>query len=366
MPRPRATEPKFSLARRDGRYCVEWWEDGRARRVSCRTIHVAEARQFLAAFRAARSTPVPPEAPTIGAILDGYEAERWPLVHSPTLRYSCQALRRHLGDLSAALLTKQVVGRYVASRRKEGRRHASTRHLASQPPLSDGTVVRELVQLRAALKWAVREKWITEAPYVPMPAAPPPRDRWLTLDDAHRLLDCCRQPHVRMFAALALYTGARTSALLELRWDQVRLDARLIDLGHGRGNKKRAKVPISDGLGAELRKALEVRTSDFVVEHGGERIRSVKTGFRAACQRAGLADVTPHVLRHTAATLMVQGGVSLEQVAAFLGNSKEIIERVYGHHSPEWLRPAAQALERRPGPVSSPSGEEIRHRGSAK
>ena len=77
-----------------------------------------------------------------------------------------------------------------------------------------------------------------------------------------------------------------------------------------------------------------------------EPIASIKQGFRAAARRAKLPNVTPHVLRHTAATWMVQRGVPFEMVAKFLGNSKEMVERVYGHHSPEWLRLAANALSR--------------------
>jgi hypothetical protein len=41
---------------------------------------------------------------------------------------------------------------------------------------------------------------------------------------------------------------------------------------------------------------------------------------------------------------MVQRGILFEMVAKFLGNSKEMVERVYGLHSPEWLRLTADAL----------------------
>lgn len=348
MPRPRADQPKFSLTRRDGRFYVQWWEDDSAHRISCRTSQPAEARQFLAAFIAARATPLPPKEPTIGQILDGYEHDRLEVVSSPTLGYACAALRRHLADLTPALLTKAEVTRYMKRRRKEGRQHASTKHMKDKPPLSDGTLIRELVTLRAAFKWAISAKWLTAAPYVPVPEAPPARDRWLTTEEAHRLLDGCRQPHVRLFAALALYTGARTGALLELKWDQIDLGRRLLDLGRGRGNKRRATVPINESLLAELQTAALARTSDYVIEHGGCRVHSVKTGFRAAVGRAELKDVTPHVLRHTAATLMVQEGISLEVVARYLGNTAEMVEKVYGHHAPEFLRPAANALNRKP------------------
>ena len=46
-------------------------------------------------------------------------------------------------------------------------------------PTSDGTVIRELVTLRAALRWAVEEKWITSEPSIEVPSAPPPRERYL-------------------------------------------------------------------------------------------------------------------------------------------------------------------------------------------
>jgi len=41
---------------------------------------------------------------------------------------------------------------------------------------------------------------------------------------------------------------------------------------------------------------------------------------------------------------MVMNGIPFEMVAKFLGNSMDMIERVYGHHSPDWLRRAAEAL----------------------
>ena len=83
-----------------------------------------------------------------------------------------------------------------------------------------------------------------------------------------------------------------------------------------------------------------------MIEYRGQAVGSIKQGFRAAVRRAKLSNVTPNVLRHTAATWMVQRGVPFEMVAKFLGNSKEMVERVYGHHSPEWLRLAANALSR--------------------
>jgi len=345
MPRPKAERPTYSLTRRGARYYVQWWEGGRAQRISCRTSNQAAARRFLAEFKAGRAAPLIPAAPTLGAILDGYEAERAPHTHSPTLKYCCAALRRHLADLPADLLNKEQVRAYVAARRKEGAGGAPARRARRE--ISDGTLIRELGALRAALAWAVHENWIPTAPHVERPHAPPPRDRWLTRDEAARLLAATVAPHARLFIALALHTAARSGAILQLTWDRVNLTARTIDMGASRGRKRRARhLPINDALRPLLEVAAAAATTQWVIEHGGAPVASIKTAFRAAATRSGIAGVTPHTLRHTAVTWMVQADVPLPMVAAYAAMSQQMVERVYGHHSPDWMRRAAEALSR--------------------
>src|SRR5207249_12060990 len=73
------------------------------------------------------------------------------------------------------------------------------------------------------------------------------------------------------------------------------------------------------------------------VEFNGKPNRSVKTAFSRALRLAGLSSeggrIVPHTLRHTAATWLMQRGVSIWQAAGYLGMSPEILDRVYGHHS---------------------------------
>ena len=74
-------------------------------------------------------------------------------------------------------------------------------------------------------------------------------------------------------------------------------------------------------------------------------VKPVKTGFKHAVSLAGLwGKVTPHTLRHTAATWLMQRGVPIWQAAGYLGMSAEMIERTYGHHHPDYMRAAAQAI----------------------
>lgn len=346
MARPRNITPNFRLTQRGGRFYVAWWADGRGQRVSTGAADIGAARRFLADFAAGFSTPEPPAAPTIGALLESYLADRKPHVAAyGTLEAAAKALRRHLGELGADALTKERSRFYARQRRAEGYEVGPPSD-RRRKPVSDGTITRELVTLRAAYAWGRGEGWAVGTPAIPVPSAPSPRDRWLTPAEAGRLLNGCRAAHVRLFVLLALHTAARSGALLALEWRQVDMAARRIALGAGTGNKGRAVVAINDALYPALVAAKEGRTGDAVIETpGGKAVASIKTGFAAAVRRAGLVGVTPHTLRHTAATWMAQAGVPLRDVAGVLGHrDTRTTERVYAHHHPDHQRGAIAAL----------------------
>ena len=74
-------------------------------------------------------------------------------------------------------------------------------------------------------------------------------------------------------------------------------------------------------------------------------MQSVRKGFAAAVRAAGLDnDVTPHVLRHTCATWLMQSGVDLWHAAGFLGMTVQQLEAGYGHHHPDYQQEAVAAL----------------------
>jgi integrase len=143
--------------------------------------------------------------------------------------------------------------------------------------------------------------------------------------------------------------------ILSLRWPQVNLEARTINFevsGRKRTNKRRGVVPIPPRLLPHLRRARRRGTDLGCVLHiDGERIGDIKKGFAAACERSGIADVTPHTLRHTCATWLMQAGTDPWEAAGFLSMSMETLQRVYGHHHPDYQRTAAENIGRRPGNV---------------
>jgi integrase len=249
------------------------------------------------------------------------------------------ALTEFFKDNTVADVTPQSCGRYVETR---GR--------------SAGTARRELGVLRAAINFAHRSGRITRPVAVELPERPAPRDRWLTVGEAAQLLKASRTPQGRLymplFILLGLYTGRRKEALLSLRWPQVKLDTNTINFeipGRSRTNKRRGLIPIPPKLLPHLRRARR-RGSDMghVLHINGKRIKDIKKGFAAACERAGLSGVTPHTLRHTAATWLMQRGTDPWEAAGFLSMSMETLQRVYGHHHPDYLRQAANNIGRRP------------------
>ena len=71
----------------------------------------------------------------------------------------------------------------------------------------------------------------------------------------------------------------------------------------------------------------------------------MRKSFAAAVRAAGLGDdVTPHILRHTCATWLMQKGVDLWDAAGFLGMTVQQLEATYGHHHPDYQQEAAEAL----------------------
>ena len=128
--------------------------------------------------------------------------------------------------------------------------------------------------------------------------------------------------------------------------------------------KRRPPVPITPRLLLHLRRWRR-DTTTHVIEYAGRPINSKeRRAWRTARELAGLgADVTPHVLRHTCATMLLQLGVSVYDVAGVLGASENVIRRTYGHHAHD--RHAVAAFSRRPSAHEMPmkSGNKSRQTG---
>jgi integrase len=327
------------------RHCfyITWTEQGRSRERSTGTADREQAQVKLAEFlhqRDRRGGPRHPDEILVTTLLTEYATERGTKVSAQDrIAYAVLALTDFFEGNSLADVTPQTCVRYAE---KRGR--------------SAGTVRRELGVLRAAINHAHRNGRITRPVAVELPERPEPKDRWLTRKEAAAVIRAARTLHARLylpqFILIGLYTGRRKEAILSLRWPQVNLEARTINFdiaGRKRTKKRRGIIPIPPRLLPHLQR-LRRRGSDlgYVLHINGERIKDIKKGFAAACKRAGIVGVTPHTLKHTAATWLMQSGTDPWQAAGFLSTSVATLLRVYGHHHPDYQRQAAENIGRRP------------------
>jgi integrase len=268
-------------------------------------------------------------------MIDAYLEDRKNVVAAyATLEHTAKPLKEHFGEAQPQHITKHLVKQYWKKREKLGRKN--------------GTVIKELGMLRAVLSFGKKNGWIDNPPHIERPRADPPMDRWLTHEEANKVLEACRSNHIKLFILLALKTGARMSAILDLTWDRVSLEKDIIFYplpGKNHGKKRRAIVSISPDLKQELIMARKFAESKWVIEYNGKRLKNVRTAFKNTVKAAGVDHCRIHDLRHTCATWMIMAGVPVDKVAKMLGDRIEMIEKVYGHHSPEYLKEAANALD---------------------
>jgi len=300
-----------------------------SKRVSTWTTDRKAAEQYRAQFIADLNNPAPPAEPTVGYLLDRYNNEHGVNTRSPVTVENClKALKPFFGALLPRQVTNQLLRQYAASTQEA----------------SAGSILRRLGVLKAALRYAAGNRWIEPIPPLRMPVGhPPPRDIWLTREQVGTLIDTAHSPHLKLFIKLAVSTAARSGALLDLKWEQVNMESRIIDFGRGWGNKRRAIVPMNDDVYEALLTAQTLAQTNHVIEYNGKPVKSIKGGFRKLCIECCIK-ASPHALRHTAATWLVMGGVPLAEVARLLGNSEAMVEKVYGKHSPDYLRRAVSVL----------------------
>lgn len=84
------------------------------------------------------------------------------------------------------------------------------------------------------------------------------------------------------------------------------------------------------------------------VEYNGRPVTSVKTAFKSAVGLVGLGPgISPHPLRHTAASRLMQKGADPWQAAGYLGMLLEVLLNTYGHHHPDYLSEAVEKIAMR-------------------
>lgn len=212
-----------------------YWRDPvlrRCRRFSTGTADRAKAEYALGEFLVKRSLDIsceeikPPEGFLLATALRQYIRERAKDLATIDLANRCaNSLIEFFGPgAKVSHLTPQALERYAQERTRRPRvirKKDGNIYVEDKRPVTKGTVRRELSVLSSALTHAVKYRRLTSAPKIYKPSGGESRIPFLSKTEIQTLLSNCVSPHIRLFVILAINTGARRGALLELKWDQV-------------------------------------------------------------------------------------------------------------------------------------------------
>ena len=221
--------------------------------------------------------------------------------------------------------------------------------------LKPASIARRLAAVRGLYRHLVREEALTRDPteHVDTPRAGRPLPKTLTREAAAALVEALhgtepRAVRDRTLLEVLYATGMRASECLGLRLEDVNLNAGYA-VCTGKGQKQRL-VPLGEHAVAWLRRYLHdarpsfTRKKDcgrlFVNPRGGALSRqSLWTVVRRAAAAAGLRrKVSPHVLRHSFASHLLEGGADLRSVQAMLGHADIGTTQIYTHLPSEALK----------------------------
>ncbi len=195
--------------------------------------------------------------------------------------------------------------------------------------------------LRKCKKWG----WLNEVPVTERLPLNNKRIRWLTVEEAEKLL--AQLPsHLSDMANFTLATGLRASNVRLLKWSQIDFERKhaFVEAKEVK-NKKSLPVPLNkDALESILK---QPRINDYVFNYKGKPVSYCSTkAFKKALRRYGIENFRWHDLRHTWASWHVQSGTSLQELQALGGWSDFSMVLRYAHLSSEHLQDAADRITR--------------------
>ncbi len=206
------------------------------------------------------------------------------------------------------------------------------------------TVRGDIEVLQAAINWCVNNRKLKgHTVKLWKPAKAVPRTIWYTREEAAKLIRAARQEpkvrrHLAHFILISLFTGQRSKKTLALQWEPnkqggyVDLEKGIIDFqphGKAQNDKKAARMPIPKSLRPFLR-LLRKRNKKYVIEYRGNKVGTVLKSYKAAAKRAGL-DGSPHTLRHTCISWLLQSGTPAFLVSKYIDLTLDTINRTYAH-----------------------------------
>lgn len=244
----------------------------------------------------------------------------------------CRQLDRYLHDKMLNQINGDVIWTIVQGELKRGNKPA--------------TVNRTLATIRSLLRMARDEwQWIDNFPKIRLLPGEVERDRWLTHEEAERLIRCCA-PHLAALVRYALATGCRAAEITGLEWSRVDLDRRTAWLNQTKNGTPRG-VPLNEDA-IEVLEEQRGKSPKFCFTFRGDRIHRAitNTAWYGAIEAAGIKDFRFHDLRHTWASWHRQAGTSCDELKELGGWKSRVMVDRYAKYATEHLAVAASRLRR--------------------
>ena len=246
---------------------------------------------------------------------------------------------RLCGNVTLATLSARQVDQYKALRLRE---------------IKPVSINMELRALKAAFNTARRWKLITENPCAEVTQVEVPEEApiYFTPEDFRTLILCIKEQWLREVVVFAVLTGMRRGEIINLKWEQVDFENRLLHIYTTPTFKtkkgKRRTIPLHEVALQMLAGRREFADCEYVFSLNGQRILGTWAGrlFKRHVYQSGLRDKRLHFhsLRHTFASWLVQHGRSVYEVQKLLGHTNIRTTLKYSHIVPQELRDAVCQL----------------------
>jgi integrase len=237
----------------------------------------------------------------------------------------------YLGQLTLDQINGDVIWSIVQGELKKGNMPA--------------TVNRYLATARCLLRMARDEwQWIDSFPKVRMLTGEVERDRWLTREDADKLIAAC-PAHLAALVRYALATGCRAREITGLEWERVDLDRHTAWLNQTKNGTPRG-VPLNRDAIAVL-EGERGKHPRYCFTFRGKPIRweLTNSAWQTALKKVRITDLRFHDLRHTWASWHRQAGTSCDELKDLGGwKSRQMVDR-YAKFATEHLAAAAARIE---------------------
>ncbi|MGF7433088.1 site-specific integrase [Pasteurella bettyae] len=209
-----------------------------------------------------------------------------------------------------------------------------THKTGTQEKLSPSTQNRYRTSIMRALSLAHKAGWIDSIPYVPKNPEPKVRIRWITKDEANRLIESLNLEWMKDVCSFALMTGARMTEILSLTWDKIDFARNIAIVTSDIAKSGKARpLPLSKDAILLLKRKQNEMVSNVVFHRGKGKLINVidRHDFYRALKKADIRDFRFHDLRHTWASWHVQNGTPLMVLKELGGwETIEMVKR-YAH-----------------------------------